>query len=84
MQKLNELEATVRVGKNGLTLSVINEIKKQLKKRKVIKIKFLKSTKDIGTVSEFALALEEKTGAKILDVRGGTIILALRGLKNEK
>ncbi|MGB9636673.1 MAG: YhbY family RNA-binding protein, partial [Thermoplasmata archaeon] len=41
MQKLNELEATVRVGKNGLTLSVINEIKKQLKKRKVIKIKFL-------------------------------------------
>ncbi|MEM3512560.1 MAG: YhbY family RNA-binding protein [Thermoplasmata archaeon] len=84
MQELHKIEATVRVGKNGITESVLNEIRNQLKKRKVIKIKFLKSTKDLGTVKEFAEMLEKKTGARVLDVRGGTVILSVKGRENEK
>ncbi|MEM3445326.1 MAG: YhbY family RNA-binding protein [Thermoplasmata archaeon] len=78
MEEIHRIEATVRVGKNGITESVINEIRSQLKKRKVVKIKFLKSTKGLGTVREFAEMLEEKTGAKVLDVRGGTVILSAK------
>ncbi|MEM3567177.1 MAG: YhbY family RNA-binding protein [Thermoplasmata archaeon] len=65
MEEIHRIEATVRVGKNGITESVINEIRSQLKKRKVVKIKF-------------AEMLEEKTGAKVLDVRGGTVILSAK------
>lgn len=78
MRRDYRIEATVRVGKNGVTSSVINEIKNQLKKRKIIKIKFLKSTKDIGTIDEFVKVLEEKTGASVVDVRGGTVILSVK------
>ncbi|MCX8173242.1 MAG: YhbY family RNA-binding protein [Thermoplasmata archaeon] len=79
MREAHKIEATVRVGKNGLTDSVINEIRNQLKKRKVIKIKFLKTTKDLGTMHEFVEILAEKTGARILDVRGGTVVLTVKG-----
>lgn len=84
MRDVNKIETTVRVGKNGITESVLNEIKNQLKKKKVIKIKFLKSTKDLGTIKEFAEILEKKTEAIVLDVRGGTILLAVKRGQNEK
>lgn len=78
MQEIHKIDATVRVGKNGITENVINEIRNQLKKRKIVKIKFLKSTKVLGTVEEFAKILEEKTDAKVLEVRGGTVILSTK------
>lgn len=78
MKRAWEIEATVRIGKNGITENVINEIKNQLKKRKIVKIKFLKSTKTIGNIQEFVDILKERTKAEVLDVRGGTVVLALR------
>lgn len=78
MKKISEIESTVRIGKYGITEGVIKEIKNQLKKRKIIKIKFLKSTKSIASLEEFVEILEKKTGAEVLDVRGGTVVLALR------
>jgi len=50
MEKLKELktksmglEPVVRIGKSGLTESVVSEIKKHLKKKKLIKIKMLQA-----------------------------------------
>jgi len=72
-QKLKELkaqaqtlEAVVRVGKNGLTPSVIEEIKNHLKRKKVIKIKFLKSLMDAADKNKLFDELLEKTGAKLV------------------
>jgi RNA-binding protein len=39
----NSLEPIIRIGKNGLTPSAYSEINKLLKKRKLIKLKFLTS-----------------------------------------
>ena len=44
--KAKTLEPVVRIGKSGLTDSMIGEINKNLIKRKLIKIKLLKSPGD--------------------------------------
>ena len=36
------LRPTIQIGKKGLTIELIEEIKKQLKKKKLLKIKLLK------------------------------------------
>ena len=43
IERSKAIEPTIRIGKSGITESQIEEIKKQLKKRKLIKIKFLRS-----------------------------------------
>ena len=60
------LDVAVRVGKNGITLSVVEEIKNHLKKKKVIKVKFLKSLMDANDKTKVFDELLEKTGAKLV------------------
>ncbi len=68
------VEATVRIGKGGITDGVLNEIKEQLKKRKVVKIKFLKNAEREDMLSK-AEKIASFTGGKIIDVRGFTITI---------
>jgi len=42
-EKAKTLEPVIRIGKNGLTESTIKEIKKQLNKKKLIKVKLLRA-----------------------------------------
>lgn len=46
IQQSQNLKPTVWIGKNGLDHKLIDEIKNQLKKRKLIKIKILKGAID--------------------------------------
>lgn len=69
-KKGKHLLPVVRVGKSGLTDSLIAEIKKHLKKKRLIKVKFLKSALVQGTVKEFAEVISEKTGSEIVFVIG--------------
>mgnify|MGYP000471630490 FL=1 len=82
-----ELKATVRIGKKGLSESVINEIKTQLKARKVVKVKVLKnyaeSVLDFDRF-KFAEELAEKVDAKLLGVRGRCILLAAKKTPSTK
>lgn len=71
MEKLKELKSkamvlqpTVQIGKNGLTETVIEEIKKQLKDKKLIKIKFLKGALEAKDKKELAKEIVEKTNSK--------------------
>lgn len=73
------IQATVRVGKSGITEQVIEEIKAQLSKKNLIKIKVLGCDKK--EVKQMAAELSTHTGnAEIIDVRGNTIVLWKRGL----
>lgn len=69
--------ADVRVGKRGLTPSVIEEIKRRLKVKGIIKVKMLKSSLKVTGMDRFQLAekIAELTGAKLLEVRGRTLVL---------
>jgi len=67
------IEPSVAVGKSGVTDSVIAEIKGQLKRRRIIKIRLHGESK--LSRLEIAKELAERTGAKLVDVRGFTVVL---------
>ncbi len=74
-EKAMALQATIQIGKSGLSESVVDEIKKQLKKRKLIKIKFLKSVLEGKSKKELADEVVEITGAKVVMKTGFTLVL---------
>ena len=76
-------DAHVRIGKQGVTESVLKEIDRLLEDRGVIKVKVLRSLRrregfDIDRVAE---EVAEKLGARVEDVRGGTFVLSRRKRK---
>jgi len=73
MRRANDLSPTVHVGKEGIDEGVLNEIKAQLKKARLIKVKVL-STVDSGT-QDIAEELASSTDSVIVDVRGGVVVL---------
>ena len=73
MRRALEINPTVHVGKDGLDQGIYDEITAQLKKNRLIKVKVL-SNSDEGA-KEIAAAIEENTGAIIVDVRGGVAIV---------
>jgi len=74
-EKSKLLEPIVRIGKNGLTDNMIKEIKKNLVKKKLIKVKFLKGALQDKNKKEFAMEVAEKTGAKLIDAVGFVVVL---------
>ena len=70
---MQDLKPTVWIGKQGCTETMIEEIVVQLKKRKMIKVKWLQSAE----VDPESLATQVK--ARLVEVRGRTMVLASRG-----
>jgi RNA-binding protein len=66
---MQDLKPTVWIGKQGCTGTMIDEIVEQLKKRKLIKVKWLQNTE----VDPEDVAL--KAGAMLVEVRGRTMVL---------
>ena len=73
MRRALEINPTVHVRKDGLKDSLYEEIKAQIKKNRLIKIKVL-SNADSET-EEIANAIAENTGSVVVDVRGSVVIL---------
>ncbi|MBI2130020.1 YhbY family RNA-binding protein [Candidatus Woesearchaeota archaeon] len=73
--KVKNLEAAVRIGKNGLTEGIMNEIKRQLKDKKLIKVKMLKPFIADKDKKNAAKELAEKTGSEIVQIAGFTVTL---------
>jgi len=74
MGKKSEI-ISLQVGKNGLTESVINEVKTILKKYKLVKLKFLRSFIDNNNFNESIDKLIKDTDSKLEKKAGFTIIL---------
>lgn len=69
-----EIDATIWVGKSGITDSVIRELKDQLKSKKFVKVKILKNAVKGVPRNKIARELEEHSGAKLLETRGGVAV----------
>ncbi|MHC1626425.1 MAG: YhbY family RNA-binding protein [Methanoculleaceae archaeon] len=66
------LRPTVWIGKQGCTGAIMEEIRRQLEKRRVVKVRWLRSARvDPGRVAD-------RIGADLLEVRGRTMTLARR------
>ncbi|WP_424359909.1 YhbY family RNA-binding protein [Methanocella sp. MCL-LM] len=72
------MEAATHIGKNGVTPSLIEELSRQLKDNKLVKVKVLKSAFEEMPKDEIAKLLAEKTGSELIEVKGNTIVLFKR------
>jgi RNA-binding protein len=68
-RSMQDLKPTVWIGKQGCTKTMIDEIVEQLKKRSMIKVKWLQNTQ----IDPEDVAL--KAGATLVEVRGRTMVL---------
>lgn len=75
--KAKILEPIVRIGKNGLSEASVNEIKKQLARKKLIKIKLLKSAEDR---KHLAKEIAEKTNSELIEAVGFIVVLFKRNI----
>jgi len=79
--KLKEENPTIWIGKDGLTPQLSNEIENQLEKKKMLKIKILKSALQQETAKAIASKAAEQAGASLVEVRGHVFILYRRHKK---
>ena len=75
---MQDLKPTVWIGKQGCTETMIHEIVEQLKKRKMIKVKWLQNIE----VDPESVALQAR--ARIVEVRGRTMVLEEKKIKGKK
>ncbi len=69
-RSMQDLKPTVWIGRQGCTPAMIEEVVAQLKKRKVIKVKWLQNAE----VDPENIAL--RANAQLVEVRGRTMVLA--------
>ncbi len=69
---MQSLKPTIWIGKQGCTDTIISEIKLQLDKRKIVKVKWLQNA-EVDPQAIAALAR-----ARLVSVRGHTMVLAKR------
>jgi RNA-binding protein len=73
--KAKTLDPILRIGKNGITDSLIIEIRKHLKKRNLIKIKILKSAREDIDKKAFVNEIAGKTESELIELIGYVFVL---------
>jgi RNA-binding protein len=71
----HDLDATISVGKNGLTEAVAAELDEQLEKRNLVKVRLLAAVRQEKSRKEVAAELAARLGASIVEVKGNTVVL---------
>ena len=74
------LSPIMNIGKEGLTPAVVKEIKEQLRKKKLIKIKMLGTVADTKDKKAIAKELAELTDSVLVDHIGFVYVLADKAL----
>jgi len=69
------LEPTVRIGRQGLANPIIEEIKKQIKKRGMIKVKMLRSFIGGRNKKELASLVASEANADLIGMIGFVLVL---------
>jgi RNA-binding protein len=74
-RELNVEKPTVWIGKEGATPQILNEISRQLDKKKIVKVKMLKTALKDEDTKSIASKIAQQTESVLIDVRGHTFIL---------
>lgn len=74
-RELNAERPTIWVGKEAITPQIIGEINRQLKKRKMVKVKILRSALKEEKTRNVADEIAQRTESILIDVRGRTFML---------
>jgi len=68
------IQPTIMIGKAGITESIVKQTKEQLRRRKVIKVRFLPSAVK-GNKKELVKELVQKSKAKLIHAVGFIAVL---------
>ncbi|HYB68388.1 MAG TPA: YhbY family RNA-binding protein [Candidatus Acidoferrales bacterium] len=84
-RQLSLEKPTIWVGKDGASPQTINEISRQLEKRKIVKVQILKTALKDESAKDIASKTAQQTASTLIDVRGHTFILHMpRKKRGEK
>lgn len=72
------LKPSVQIGKSGFTDEVIREVKNQLKKKKLVKVKLLKGLLDSFSKKEAIDMLVQLSGSELIHKVGFVVLLYKR------
>ncbi|MDD1725815.1 MAG: YhbY family RNA-binding protein [Euryarchaeota archaeon] len=70
----SELAPTLWVGKNGANAAIVLELQGQLKLRKMVKVRILKTALIESSRDEIAHELGRASGAQLVDLKGATAV----------
>ena len=71
----SQLKPVMNIGKNGITETVVGEIKKHLKADHLIKIKMLKCSREEKDTIAIAEELSQATASEVVEIRGNNVVL---------
>lgn len=70
-----QIDVTLQVGKGGITEATLAELNAQLKKKKLVKVRLLKTATEGGAQDDTqAQKLAEGTRSNLIEVRGHTAV----------
>lgn len=70
----SQLPVTLHVGKEGITSAVVLELKTQVRKRRIVKVRLLPSTPGFDSTRLLSEELARQSGTRLLEVRGHTAL----------
>lgn len=73
-KRAHDLDVTVWVGKGGVG-AVVDELDDQLSDRRLVKVKFLRSSRGGTTVEDLAADLAGRVDAEVIETRGHTAVV---------
>ncbi len=71
----NQLSPILNIGKNGVTDTLIEELNKQIKASRLVKVKVLKSAEEGKDLKVIAEEIAAATRSTVIEVRGRTVVL---------
>jgi len=74
-RKMSAERPTIRVGKEGATRKVVDEVSRQLENREIVKVRILKTALKEKSAKYLASKISEQTDSTLIDLRGHTFIL---------
>jgi len=69
---------SMNIGKSGITDPLILELRNQLKRNRLVKVKILKTAVDEMDRNDIAKELSMRTGSLLVEVKGNSAVLYLK------
>lgn len=71
----NQLSPILNIGKNGVTDTLVEELNKQIKANRLVKVRVLKSAEEGKNLKAIAEEIAASTKSTVVEVRGRTVVL---------
>jgi RNA-binding protein len=71
----NQINPILNIGKNGVTDTLIEELNKQIKAKRLVKVRVLKSAEEGKDIKAIAEEIAAATRSTLIEVRGRTVVL---------